>query len=275
MKEIFSGRSSKSSEHASSPLEAGPPNTSLDRSGRIWCPGDARRRGQSQPLVKLLPYQRKWLADQSRFKIAMVAGATSCERGATGIASHRCGSEQEGKEMAAGKFSAFGSSNEATRGIAKVFREVTVYGDPEDLDALIPEIEGRLADGWSFDKESEQRLPSCGGQRFFLFPCRARAERPAVTLAMCADGRRLSVTNILLKEDRSLSCAEYNSILVEFYLRFLQPAAAELGLPIELSPDERSFEREYGSEAVRRLKRFSVPANKLMTHPADHRRFMD
>jgi hypothetical protein len=184
-------------------------------------------------------------------------------------------SEEEGKEMAAGKFSAFGSSNEATRGIAKAFREATVYGDPEALDALIAEIERRLADGWSLDKESEQRLPSCGGQRFFLFPCRASAERQAVTLAMCADGRRLSVTNILLKEDRRLSCAEYNSILVEFYLKFLQPAAEAAGLPIELSPDERSFESEYGPEAVRLLKQFSLLANKSITHPADQRRFME
>ena len=43
------------------------------KSGGIWRPGDGGRQGHRQPLVNLLPYQRKWLADQSRFKIAMVA----------------------------------------------------------------------------------------------------------------------------------------------------------------------------------------------------------
>ncbi len=169
--------------------------------------------------------------------------------------------------MAAGEFS-------TARGIAKVFRDLTVYGDPEVLDALIPGIESRLADGWSRDHECEQRLRGDRSQRFFFFACCASAARPAVKLAMCADGRRLSVTNIV-PDDGELFCAEYNSILIEFYLKFLQPAASEAGLPIELSPDERSFEREYGWQAVKLLERFSVLANKSITHPADQRRWMD
>ncbi len=172
--------------------------------------------------------------------------------------------------MAAGEFST------TAQGIAKVFRDLTVYGDPEVLDPLIPAIESRLADGWSRDRESEQRLGGGGGQsRFFLFARSASAERPAVALAMCAEGRRLSVTNVMPGDPGRLSCAQYNSILVEFYLKFLQPATAEAGLPIELSPDERSFEREYGREGTRLLKRFSVLANKSITHPADQRRWMD
>jgi phage FluMu gp28-like protein len=39
----------------------------------IWRSRDGGRRGRSEPLVSLLPYQRAWLADRSRFKIAMVA----------------------------------------------------------------------------------------------------------------------------------------------------------------------------------------------------------
>jgi hypothetical protein len=172
--------------------------------------------------------------------------------------------------MAAGEFST------SSRGIAKVFRDLTVYGAPEVLDALIPAIESQLADGWSRDRESEQRLGGDGGQsRFFLFACRASAERPAVALAMCAEGRRLSVTNVVPDDYDRLSCAQYNSILVEFYLKFLHPAAAEAGLPIELSPDERSLEGEYGWRGVKLLKRFSVLANKSITHPADQRRWMD
>jgi hypothetical protein len=94
---------------------------------------------------------------------------------------------------------------------------------------------------------------------------------------MCAEGRRLSVTNVMPADADAgrHSRAQYNEILVDFYLRFLHPAAAEAGLPIELSPDERSFEREYGREAARLLTRFSVLANKSITHPSDQRRWKD
>jgi hypothetical protein len=185
------------------------------------------------------------------------------------------GTEHKQKKMRGGA-SRSPSTEEAAHSITKVFRDLTVYGDPEVLDALIPGIENRLADGWYRHWESEQRLPGDGRQsRFFLFARRASAARPAVALAMCADGRRLSVTNIVPDDDDRLSCAEYNAILLEFYLKFLHPAAAEAGLPIELSPDERSFESEYGWQGVRLLKRFSVCANKSCTHPADQRRWMD
>ena len=179
--------------------------------------------------------------------------------------------------MLQGESSTVGTSNEGTvRGIAKVCRDATVYGDPDVLHALIAGSERRLADGWSRDRESEQRLSGVGGQsRFFLFARRASAERPAVKLAMCAEGRRLYVTDIRPDADSRLSRVEYNWFLIDFHLRFLHPAAEEAGLKVELSLDERSFEREYGWRATRLLERFSVCANKSITHPSDQRRWMD
>jgi hypothetical protein len=179
--------------------------------------------------------------------------------------------------MLQGESLTVGTSREGTaRGIAKVFRELTVYGDPEVLDAMIAGIERRLADGWSRDKASEQKLAGAGGQsRFFLFARCASAERPAVALAMCSEGPRLSVVNVVPDEYGRLSWTQYNSILIEFYLKFLHPAAAEVTLPIQLSSDERSLESEYGWRGVKLLKRFSGCANKCSTHPADQRRWMD
>jgi len=185
--------------------------------------------------------------------------------------------EEEGEEMPQGVSSTVGTSREGTaRGIAKVFRDLTVYGDPEALDALIPAIERRLADDWSRDRESEQRLAGAAGQsQFFLFPRSASAKCPEIALAMCRDGRQLSVTNVVPNDFDRLSCAQYNSIVIEFYLKFLHPAATEAGLPIELSPDERSLENEYGWRGVELLKRFSGCANKSCRHPSDQRRWMD
>src|SRR5208337_1975133 len=104
------------------------------------------------------------------------------------ITSNLCVAGEEGEEMAAGEFSTSGFSTETrARGIAKVFRDLTVYSDPEVLDALIPAIESRLADGWSQDRESERRMAGEGGgqSRYFLFVRRASTERP-IALAMCA-----------------------------------------------------------------------------------------
>jgi hypothetical protein len=178
--------------------------------------------------------------------------------------------------MLQGESLTVGTSREGTaRGIAKVFRELTVYGDPEVLDAVIAGIERRLADGWSRDKASEQKLAGAGGQsRFFLFARCASAERPAVALAMCSEGPRLSVVNVVPDEYGRLSWTQYNSILIEFFLSFVHPAAAEAGVSIELSSDERSLESEYGWRGVKLLKRFSICANKSCTHPADQRRWM-
>lgn len=170
----------------------------------------------------------------------------------------------------------FGSTTEVTNSITKVFRDLTVYGDPRLLCDLVPRIESRLADGWSRDRKSEQRLPGDGGQsRFFLFSRRARGTQPAVKLAMCAEGRRLSVTNVIPGDNGRLPRGDYNSILVEFYLKSLQPAAAEAELPLDLSSDEISLEEAFGWRAVELLRRFSKIANKSSTHPADRRRWME
>jgi hypothetical protein len=177
--------------------------------------------------------------------------------------------------MPAGEFSTVGSSSEGTaRGIAKVFRELTVYGDPEALHALIAGIERRLADGWFRGREHEESRRRFSREHQFCFVRRPNAEHPEVALLMNIDGRRLMVSNIV-PNGHELSRAQYNWFLVEFYLRFLHPAAEEAGLSIELSSDERSLEREYGWQGDRLLKEFSGCANKSCRHPADQRRWMD
>ncbi len=159
----------------------------------------------------------------------------------------------------------------------KVFRELNAYGEPGGLQSMMVKIESALCDGWHRDCEGEARArPLCSeGQVCFFFVRRAAAESPEIALAMTQEGRRLTIANIFPGEVGEISCEQYNSILTEFYLKFLHPASLETGVTIEVSSDERSLESEYGWRGVTLLKRFSGCANKSCTHPADQRRWMD
>lgn len=156
----------------------------------------------------------------------------------------------------------------------KVLRELMVYGDPAALESLITYIEAHPADGWSRDQGRETELGHPFGETYFCFLRRAASACPAVVLVMSAKACRMRVGNIV-PETGQFSRDEYNSILAEFYLRVLHPAAAQSGVAVELSSDEQSVEEIFGSRAVQLLRRFSEIANKSVTHPADRRRWMD
>jgi hypothetical protein len=167
-----------------------------------------------------------------------------------------------------------GSTEEGAHATTKVFRDLVVYGDPAVLDSVVPRIEVDLCDAWHRDREREARLWCRPGRSQFCFVRRPSSEFPAVALLMCAEGRRLSVTNIVA-DGRELSCDKYNSILAEFYLKCLHPAASEAGLAMELSPDEQSLEEGFGWRAADLLRSFSRCTNKSRTHPADLFRWME
>jgi hypothetical protein len=156
----------------------------------------------------------------------------------------------------------------------KRFRDLTVFVEPEALDPLISAIESRLADGWSRNAEHDEEMRGLSGGPAFCFVRNATADLPAVALVMGLDGNRLEANNIVPHGER-LSIDEYNSILIEFFLKFLHEPASEAGLFVELSPDERTIENTLGSRAMELLRRFSNCANKSSSHPADERRWIE
>ncbi len=159
----------------------------------------------------------------------------------------------------------------------KVFRELNAYAAAEVLESIITKVESGLCDGWLRDRESEARVRPfrSEGQVGFFFMRRANAESPEIALAMIQEGSRLSVVNIIPKEEGEISRERYNSILTEFYLKFLHPAALETGVSIEVSSDERGPEEAFGWKSLVLLKRFSCCANKSSEHPADRSRWLD
>lgn len=156
----------------------------------------------------------------------------------------------------------------------KRFRDLTVLVDPETVGSLISRIEGRLTDGWLRCRKWERKCQASFVERAFCFVRSSTAEHPDVGLVMSIEDRRLTVDNIVPK-DAELSVAQYNAILVEFFLKFLHPAALECGLTVELSSDELTVEEAFGGRAMELLRRFSVCANKSISHPADQRRWLD
>ncbi len=154
----------------------------------------------------------------------------------------------------------------------KMFRDLSVFCGRDSLDPLISQIETLLTHGWSRDRMRESKFSPLFRKPIFCFLRSSNGECPAVVLLMTAESYGVSVSNIV-PNGRELSCDQYNSILTEFYLRFLQPAASQNSLAVELSSDELGIKEGFGSKAAQLLKAFSETANKSATQPGDRCRW--
>ncbi|MGB3549631.1 MAG: hypothetical protein WA993_03000 [Candidatus Binatus sp.] len=154
----------------------------------------------------------------------------------------------------------------------KIFRDLSVFCERDALNSLIVQIEASLTHGWSRDRMRESKFSPYFGRPIFCFMHTSNGTIPAVILVLTTQRFGASVCNIV-PNGRELSCDQYNSILTEFYLRFLHPAASQNGLTTELSSDEIGIEEGLGAKAARLLKAFSDTANKSAMQPGDHYRW--
>ena len=119
----------------------------------------------------------------------------------------------------------------------KVFRDLSIQGEPNQLAATLEAIEQSLTDGWARDRTTEGDV--VGRASYFCFACSAKPNRPAAFLFLLQrEQKLLKVTNIAPKEKHQLSHSEYNSLVEEFYQRFVQPAAEKVGVRAELAASE-------------------------------------
>ena len=154
----------------------------------------------------------------------------------------------------------------------QMFRYLSLFCEHDALNSLILQIEASLIHGWSRDRMRESTFSRHFRKSIFCFLRSANTECPAVILVMTTQHFGASVCNIV-PNGRELSCDQYNSILTEFYLRFLHPAASQKGLTTELSSDELGIEEGLGAKAARHLKAFSDTANKSAMQPGDRYRW--
>jgi len=160
--------------------------------------------------------------------------------------------------------------------LLEVFKNLAIRGSSEKLDAFIAGVSDHLSSGWSRDRDAETRLaraPSPG--RYYVFRCEARADRPALSLFLLGKNSALEVSNIVPRGVGSLTRVQYNAALDEFVEQSARSIAERLGLEVSVSSDRQPITHWVSEEAARRLRVFSLAANKGTgsSHPLDFQRW--
>jgi hypothetical protein len=141
-------------------------------------------------------------------------------------------------------------------------------------------VERSLTDGWSRDREIEERLQRLGPRKAnnYCFTCTKEGQRPAANVFFTEkDPGTLCVPNIVPSTQHKLSLGQYNALLEEFYRRFVRPAADQSGAAAELTGNQADLDRWLSPPAAEKLVGFSRGANRGTgsSHPSDRERWND
>jgi hypothetical protein len=119
----------------------------------------------------------------------------------------------------------------------KAVRDIDVYGTPLEIATLITLIEQRLDVDWFREHEAEKRFRRLTGKIQYVFVRAHNDEHQGIAIELRAMDYGLALFN-LVPERSPLSIDEFNSIVVDFFLRFIDPAALDLELLTEISAAE-------------------------------------
>jgi hypothetical protein len=157
----------------------------------------------------------------------------------------------------------------------KVYGDLVLSGPPVALLSAVAAIEQSLSAGWERSHELESRIRAANA-RCFVAPETASHPAGALWLAKREQGGWY-VANIVPMDAGGLTEDQYNSILTEFYERFVKGVAESAGVKAVLGKTDKSPADYMSSAAVDRLDRFSALANKSTGsgHPADQERWFD
>lgn len=156
----------------------------------------------------------------------------------------------------------------------KVYGDLVLSGEPAALAAAVDTIEKTLSSGWERSREFESRV-RIRDSRCFVAPATASHPAGALWLALRPERSDWYVSNIVPLETGKLSEGQYNSILREFYDRFVKPVTAILSVKAMLGKFDKTASDYMSEEAVELLDAFSMSANKSTGsgHPADQERW--
>jgi hypothetical protein len=157
----------------------------------------------------------------------------------------------------------------------KVYGDLVLSGPPEALLSAVAAIEQGLSTGWERSREFESRIHAADA-RCFVAPETASHPAGALWLAKREQGDWY-VANIVPIDAGGLTEDQYNSILTEFYERFVRGVAESAGVKAVLGKTDKGPADYMSSAAVDSLDRFSALANKSTGsgHPADQERWFD
>ena len=156
----------------------------------------------------------------------------------------------------------------------KLYQDLDILGTREQLARFIDQVEQLLSDGWERSRPLEKEVLISMLGDMYCFHCTASGTRPEsnLWLAKRPDGN-LYVSNILSAGHPSLRFDRYNSILQEFYLRFVSPAARLTGIDARLGPAETHIEDFLSVDTAALLRNFSRLANRSFPYRPDRQRW--
>jgi hypothetical protein len=156
----------------------------------------------------------------------------------------------------------------------KVYQDLVIHGSRQALDQFVADLELRLTNGWARYHAREREVRKAALGSMYCFSCAASGSRPTSELwiATRSDGS-LYVSNILAREQSSLTYDQYNAILREFHDCFVSPAAAASGVEVEMGSPDPQIEDYLSPAAAGLLRTFSRLANRSVVHPLDRKRW--
>jgi hypothetical protein len=158
-----------------------------------------------------------------------------------------------------------------------VFQDLRLHRGAHSLESLRDAILARVDVPWRHAKEREAMAAQVGMQpeECLVFERAADDVLPAVGLVFWREAEGYHVSNVVPIDSGRLSHDEYNRAVQDFGERIVGPAAADLGLAVELTAGAESLEDWMSSASGERLRRFSRGANKSTgsSHPCDRERW--
>jgi hypothetical protein len=148
----------------------------------------------------------------------------------------------------------------------EVFREMKIWGDSEQVAALMDKVEKALPDDWQRHRTSEGSTQAymVGAKSLYCFVHNQDDELPSATVYMAETTTNpgvLAAANIHPHKKRQLTHEEYNSILLVFY-EMVQTCAQEMGLRVDLTSSQADLSEWLSDKAAMKLRAFSTSANK-------------
>lgn len=157
----------------------------------------------------------------------------------------------------------------------KIFRELYIRGNSDQLQEFIGQIKSFVAGDWSFkksDRLSDYLLFNYNGDK-------VDNAQVSICIGDRISGGELHVGNIVPLKKSSLTTEEYNAVLMQFYNDIIKKYN-ESGASITIQePSEDVFDPTsiISEEALKKLKLFCAVANKSTgsSHPNDQERWFD
>jgi hypothetical protein len=157
----------------------------------------------------------------------------------------------------------------------KIYRDLKIYGNSEQLEKLIEEIEKHARPAWNRNRTDEIH-PDLRNSNWKMFCFQREPSKNSIASRLWFIQKKdhIYVSNLFPIENKpGFKPDEYNRILQEFYDSYIDPIKDSIGILVNLSDCDPQLEKWISSIAAQKLRSFSLAANRSGLHPLDQERF--